>query len=192
MLGKKTRTCKTLPDGTGCSVESSRCFLMTVPLWFSEAARWRWSPRECPQSPITCVRKLQTDCPPAATTGGSGSATSTKKKKKSPTYTTKTHPAAVHRGETFQSHRYQFVSVLSRSLTERRASPAFRPATPLPRKEPRAITRRTRAPRPFLCPGPRFHQVSAVAFNFLNLFSFFQHLPGRERKQHKKTTVLLG
>lgn len=59
--------------------ESSRCFLMTIPLWFSEAARWRWSPRECPQSPITCVRKLQTDRPPAATTGGSGSATGTKK-----------------------------------------------------------------------------------------------------------------
>lgn len=80
---EKNTYMQTQPDATGCSVdktESSRCFLMTIPLWFSEAARWRWSPRECPHSPITCVRKLQTDRPPAATTGGSGSATGTKNK----------------------------------------------------------------------------------------------------------------
>lgn len=64
------------------------------------------------------------------------------------------------------------VCVLSRSLTERRASPAFRPATPLLRKELRATTHRIQAPRPFLCPGPQFHQVSAFAFNFSICFLF--------------------
>lgn len=191
-LDKWNTYMQTQPEATGCSTdktESSRCFLMTVPLWFSEAARWRWSPRECPQSPITCVRKLQTDRPPAATTGGSGSATSTKK-------IPNMHNKNCIRQQYTEGKLFNQI-VISLCVC---CHAAWRSGE----RRQRSVQRHHFGekgcgpsdtefghPDHFCVQGLSFirYQPSLLISQFV---LFFQHLPGRERKQHKKNNSSPG